>query len=70
MLGSLTLVCLALLLELAGRFHGGFAPVLVEVLVAHDLTADELVLEVGAGSHATDGQQRSLTRDAKRERTG
>jgi hypothetical protein len=44
----LTLVGLALLPELAGRLDGGLGPVLVEVIVRHDLTANELVLEVGA----------------------
>ena len=43
-----TLVGLALLLELASRLDGRFAPVLVQVLIAHDLTAHELVLEVRA----------------------
>ena len=49
--GGRTLVGLALLLELAGGLDRRFAPVLLEVRVAHDLTTDELVLEVRAINH-------------------
>ena len=45
-----TLVGFALLLELAGRLDGRFAPVLVQVWVAHDFTTYELVLEVRAAA--------------------
>ena len=43
-----TLIRLALLPELACRLDGRFATVLVQVVVRHDLTADELVLKVRA----------------------
>ena len=49
-LETLTLVRLALLSEFPSSFDRCFAAVFPEVLVAHDLTTDELVLEVGAGS--------------------
>jgi hypothetical protein len=48
----LTLVGLALLPEFAGRFDGRLGAVLVEVIIRHDLTADKLVLKVGAGRAA------------------
>ena len=41
-----TLVRLALLPELTGCLDGRFAPVLMQVVVRHDLTTHELVLEV------------------------
>ena len=43
-----TFVGLALLLELTSSLDGRFAPVLVQIRVAHDFTTYELVLEVRA----------------------
>lgn len=45
-----TLIGLALLPELARGLDLRFRAELLEVFVGHDLTADELVLEVGTGS--------------------
>jgi hypothetical protein len=42
-----TLIRLALLSELTSRFNGRFASVFVQIHVAHDLAANELVLKVG-----------------------
>lgn len=63
----LTLVRLSLLSELAGSLDGGFAPVLAQVLVAHDLTTDELVLEIRAARYR---QPRLTKRHAYARLTG
>ena len=55
-----TLVRLALLPELTSRLNGRFAPVLMQVVVRHDLTADELVLEVRAVSRISQAEKRSM----------
>ena len=44
--GARTLIRLALLSELSGRFDGRLASVFVQIHVAHDLAANELVLKV------------------------
>lgn len=48
--GGRTLIRLALLPELARSLDLRFGAELFEVFVGHDLTTDELVLEVGAGA--------------------
>ena len=42
-----TLIRLALLSELPGRFDGRFASMFVQIRVAHDFATNELVLKVG-----------------------
>jgi hypothetical protein len=44
---SLTFIWLALLPEFAAGLDSRFAPVLVQVRIAHDLAANEFVLEIG-----------------------
>ena len=53
---GLTFVRFPLLPEFASGLDSCFAPVLAEILVGHDFTADELVLEVRAKEQVVSGE--------------
>jgi hypothetical protein len=57
---SPTFIRLALLPEFARGLDSGLAPVLVQVRIAHDFAADELVLEIGVDDTCRLGRLRSL----------
>ena len=58
---SRTLIRLALLSELTSCFDGRFASMFVQIRVAHDLAANELVLKVGVDNASRLRRLRALT---------